>query len=87
MQVNSDNTSRAGRQAQGQFIQLRLAPALQKREQEILDAFSKLPAEFRTPSAAVLELMRKGLDVPHSTLSQILRRLERRGAIHLDRKR
>ena len=62
-------------------------PASQSREQVVLNAVCTLPAESLTPSAAVNALLRQGLDIPHSTLSQILRRLERRGVIRLGRKR
>ena len=60
---------------------------LQKRELEVLNAFSRLPEECRAPSAAVLGILRQGVDIPHSSLAQILRRLERRGVIRLPRKR
>ncbi|MDM0019452.1 hypothetical protein [Variovorax saccharolyticus] len=78
---------RARPQDQPQFVQLPRVPALRPRELAVLEAFGRLPAESRTPSAAVLALMRQGIDVPHSTLTQILQRLERKGLIHLDRKR
>ena len=78
---------RARPQDQHQFVQLPRTPALRPRELAVLEAFDRLPAECRTPSAAVLTLMRQGIDVPHSTLTQILQRLEHRGLIHMDRKR
>jgi len=83
----SEKPLRSRPQDQHQFVQLSRAPALRPRELAVLNAFARLPAECRTPSAAVLELMRQGLDMPHSTLAQILRRLERNGVIRLDRKR
>jgi hypothetical protein len=73
--------------SESQFVQAGPAVVLRKRDQEILSAVSKLPEECRTPSTAVVELIRRGIDIPHSTLAQILRRLESRGLIHLDRKR
>ena len=66
---------------------LRLRSAMQKREAAVLDAVASLPAESLTPNAAVTALLRQGLDIPHSTLAQILRKLERKGAIRLGRKR
>lgn len=68
---------------ENQFIQLR--PALNAREADVLKAVAALPAEIRTPTAAASELVRKGIDIPYSTLGSILRRLERKGALHLGR--
>ena len=62
-------------------------PALPAREAAVLHAISALPAESRTPSAAVAALLRQGFDMPYSTLAEMLRRLERRGAIQLARKK
>ncbi len=62
-------------------------PAPHEREQAVLNAVAALPAESRTPSAAVAALLRQGFDIPYSTLAQMLRRLERQGAIHLGRKK
>ncbi|SEK12165.1 MULTISPECIES: BlaI/MecI/CopY family transcriptional regulator [unclassified Variovorax] len=66
-----------------QFIQLR--PSLQARELIVLNAVSTLPTECHTPTAAVLELMRRDLGIPYSTLAAIIRRLERKGALRLGR--
>ncbi len=62
-------------------------PATHARELAVLNAVAALPVESRTPSAAVAALLRQGLDIPYSTLAQMLRRLERQGAIRLARKR
>ncbi|AMM24449.1 hypothetical protein [Variovorax sp. PAMC 28711] len=62
-------------------------PATHARELAVLNAVAALPAESRTPSAAVTALLRQGFDIPYSTLAQMLRRLERQGAIRLERKR
>lgn len=59
----------------------------QQRELAVLKAVATLPAACQTPNAAVFEILRQGIDIPHSTLAQILRRLERRGEISLARKR
>ncbi|MGJ7511508.1 hypothetical protein [Variovorax sp. GT1P44] len=58
-----------------------------ERESTVLRALGELPAECRTPSGAVIALLRQGIDIPHSTIAQILLRLERRGVIRLERKR
>ena len=63
------------------------ARPLRVREQRVLDAVASLPEERRTPSAAVAELLRQGLDLPPSTIAQILLRLERKGLLQLGRKR
>ncbi|MDI3380051.1 BlaI/MecI/CopY family transcriptional regulator [Xenophilus aerolatus] len=63
------------------------ARPLRGREQRVLDAVASLPEESRTPSAAVAELLRQGLDLPPSTIAQILLRLERKGVLQLGRKR
>jgi hypothetical protein len=68
---------------ENQFIQLR--PTLHGREADVLKAVTDLPAEIRTPKAAASELVRRGIDIPYSTLGSILRRLERKGALHLGR--
>jgi hypothetical protein len=82
----SDVFAREGRGLQHQRL-VELRPASRRREQAVLDAVSALPAESLTPSAAVTALLRQGLDIPHSTLAQILRRLERKGVIRLGRRR
>lgn len=63
------------------------ARPLRMREQRVLDAVASLPEESRTPSAAVAELLRQGVDLPPSTIAQILLRLERKGVLQLGRKR
>ena len=63
------------------------ARPLRVREQRVLDAVASLPEESRTPSGAVAELLRQGLDLPPSTIAQILLRLERKGLLQLGRKR
>jgi len=68
---------------ENQFIQLR--PILHGREADVLKAVADLPVEIRTPTAAASELVRRGIDIPYSTLGSILRRLERKGALHLGR--
>lgn len=63
------------------------ARTLRMREQRVLEAVALLPEKSRTPSAAVAELLRQGLDLPPSTIAQILLRLERKGVLQLGRKR
>lgn len=72
----------AGRPAPGA-----VARPLRLRELQVLDAVALLPEASRTPSAALAELLRQGLDLPPSTIAQILLRLERKGVLQLGRKR
>lgn len=68
---------------ENQFIHLR--PVLHGRELLVLDAVCALPAECRTPSAVATALVRQGIGIPYSTLGAILRRLERKNVLRLDR--
>lgn len=70
---------------ENQFIQLR--PTLHGRETDVLKAVAALPVETRTPKAAATELVRSGIGIPYSSLCEILRRLERKGALRLRRVR
>ena len=72
-----------GPRPENQFIQLR--PTLHGRETDVLKAVAELPAEIRTPKAAATELVRRGIGIPYSSLCEILRRLERKGALRLGR--
>jgi hypothetical protein len=76
---------RKGPGPENQFIQLR--PLLREREMLVLNAIYALPAEARTPTAAAVALVRSGIEIPYSTLCAILRRLERKGAIALGRRK
>lgn len=66
-----------------QFIQLR--PALKGSELTVLDAVARLPAQYRTPTAAAVRMTLDGIGIPFSTLCSILRRLEHKGALRLGR--
>lgn len=68
-----------------QFVRLR--PPLTGRELIVLDAVAKMPAQFRTPTAAATRMTLDGIGIPFSTLCAILRRLERKGALRLERVR
>lgn len=61
-------------------------PAPRPRELTVLLALHALPEDTWTPNAAASALIRSGIDIPYSTLAGILRRLERRGTIQLQRK-
>jgi len=77
--------SRRGPGPENQFVHLR--PTLRKRELTVLSAVSALPQEIRSPTAVATALVRQGIDIPYSSLVAIMRRLERKGAIRLERKR
>ena len=89
LSASADNRSNVlalkGPGPENQFVQLR--PTLRKRELAVLSAVSELPTASRTPTAAATALVRQGIDIPYSSLAAILRRLERKGAIRLERKR
>jgi len=50
-----------------------------ERESTVMHAVGELPP--------VTALLRQGIGIPHSTVARILRRLEHRGVIHLQRKK
>lgn len=74
---------RHGPGPENQFIHLR--PVLHERELLVLNAVLALPADCRTPSAVASALVRQGIGIPYSTIGAILRRLERKGALTLNR--
>lgn len=64
-----------------------VAMPLSPRESRVLEAARALPPESLTPSAAMVALVRQGLDLSPSTIAYVLKCLERKGALHLARKR
>jgi len=83
---NGDVPFRQGPGPENQFVHLR-PTTLRKRELTVLNAVSALPREIHTPTAVASALVRQGIDIPYSSLVAIMRRLERKGAMRLERKR
>jgi len=85
--VSADNEGavpqRRGPGPADQFIHLR--PALTEREITVLNAVAALPETCRTPTAAATALMLADIGIPYSSVAAILRRLEHKGALRLDR--
>ncbi|WP_225784383.1 BlaI/MecI/CopY family transcriptional regulator [Xenophilus sp. Marseille-Q4582] len=63
------------------------ATALSPRERQVLEAALALPLESLTPSAAMVALVRQGMDLSPSTIAYVLQCLERKGMLRLARKR